>query len=109
MKLPEIHGVGKELNLNIQQEKKVMRPIAVTKVKEGSQIKPRLGHGRAGLRHKIKMPVSPTISTPIAQVLERLVEQPKVTVTKTSGIHDKIIPDYAIPHISSRMVKRKTI
>ena len=32
------------------------------KVKEGSQIKLRVGHGRAGLRHKIKVPVSPPFS-----------------------------------------------
>ena len=115
MKLPEIHGVGKELDLNIQPEKKAMRPIAVTKVKEGSQIKPRLGQGRTILKSKIKIPVSPLISKPIAQVMEKQVKQPKVPEPKTSRIYDKIVPDYTIPHISSgddlssRIIKRKTI
>ena len=39
-------------------------------MKEVPQIKPRLGKGRVGLRHKIEMPASPPISKPIAQVLK---------------------------------------
>ena len=42
-----------------------------------SQIKPRLSQGRAGLRCKIKTPVPPLISKPIAQVREKPVEQQK--------------------------------
>ena len=48
IKLPEVHGIGKGLDPNIQLEKQVMKPIAVTKVKEVYQIKPILGQGRAG-------------------------------------------------------------
>ena len=61
------------------------------------------------------MPVSPVIGKPIAQVMENPVLQPKVPVPETSRICDKIVPECAIPHISSgddssyRMVKRKTI
>ena len=86
-------------------EKQVMKPIVVTKAKEVSQIKPRLGQGRTGLRHKIKTP----------QVMEKPVEQPKVQMPKTSRICDKLVPDYAIPHIRSRedsgskMVNRNSI
>ena len=49
------------------------------------------------------------------QVAEKPVEQPKFPVPKTSRIYDKIMPDYAIPCISSgddlnsRMLKRKLI
>ena len=52
-KLPEVHGVGKGLDQNIQPEKQIIKPI-ISKVKEVSQIKPRLRQGRAGLRCKIK-------------------------------------------------------
>ena len=38
----------------------------ITKVKEVSQIKPRLGQGRAALRHKTKAP----ITNPIVQNVE---------------------------------------
>ena len=33
IKLPEVHGIGKSLDLNIQPEKQVVKPIAVTKQK----------------------------------------------------------------------------
>ena len=39
IKLPEVHGVSKSLNPNIQPEKQVMKPL-VSKVNENSQIKP---------------------------------------------------------------------
>ena len=163
IKLTEVHGIGMGLDPNIQQKKQVMQPIAVTKAKEVSQIKPKLGQGRAGvdfsycwinldqvpfrpdevhssgwklvllqnqctvpentsslqgragLRCKIKTPVSLIISRPIVQVTEKPVEQPKVLVPKPSRIQEKImpIPDYTIPHISSgddsgsRMLKER--
>ena len=40
-------------------EKHVMKPITVMEAKEVSQIKPRLGQDRAGLRHNIKTPMPP--------------------------------------------------
>ena len=93
-----------------------MKSISVTKVKEVPQMKLRLGQGRAGLRCKIKMPVSLLISKPFVQVMEKPVEQPKVPVHETSKMHDKIkpVPDSTIPHSSgddssSRKVKRKSI
>ena len=113
--MPEVHVIGKGLDPNIKPEKQVMKPIAVTKVKEVFQIKLRLGQGRAGLRCKIRTQIFTLISKPIAQVVEKLVEQPKLPVSKISRRCDKIVLDYAIPHISSgddsssRMIKRKTI
>ena len=50
----EAYGIGKGLDLNVQLEKQTIKPILVTKVKEISQIKPRIGQGRTGLRCKIK-------------------------------------------------------
>ena len=117
IKLPEVHGVEKGLDLNILQEKQVLKWIVVLKAKEVSQIKLRLGQGRAGLRHKIKTPVPLLINKPIVQVTEKPVEQPQIPVPKTSRIQDKIVPvpDYATPHIrsrdesGSRRVNRKSI
>ena len=121
IKLAEVHGVGKGLDLNIPPEKQVVKPIVAAEVKGISQIKPRLGQGRAGLRQKIKTPVPTWISKPIVKLMEKPTEQPKVVakvlIRENSRIHDKIIPipDYAIPHTKSRdnsssgMVKRKTI
>ena len=67
IKLPQVYGVGKSLDPNIQPEKQVVKPIEVTKAKEVSQIKARIGQGRAGLRHKIKT----LISKPLMQVMEK--------------------------------------
>ena len=67
IKLPEVHGIGKSLDLNTQPEQQVVKPIAVTKAREVSQIKPRLGQGRAGLRCKIKTQISKTLM----QVMEK--------------------------------------
>ena len=50
-----ISYLGKCLDPNIQPEKQVIKPVTVTKAKEVSQIKPRLGQGRAELRHKMKL------------------------------------------------------
>ena len=43
----------------------------VTKMKEVSQTKPRLGQGRAGLRHKIKTLLPTSIDKPIVQAREK--------------------------------------
>ena len=48
IKLPEVYGIDKSLDKKIQSDKQVIKPIEVTKAKEMSQIKPRLGQGRAG-------------------------------------------------------------
>ena len=47
IKLSEFHSVSKGLYPNVQPEKQVIKPI-ISKPKEVSQIKPRLGQGRAG-------------------------------------------------------------
>ena len=47
IKLPEVHGVSKGLDPNVQPEEQVIKPIVVTKMKEVSLINSRLGQGRA--------------------------------------------------------------
>ena len=76
--LPEVHGIDKGLDLNILPGKQVIKLIVISEVKGTSQIKPRLGQGRAGLRWKIKTPMPPLINKPIAKVIEKPIEQPKV-------------------------------
>ena len=48
--LSEVHGIGKGLDPNIRSEKQVIKPIIALEVKGLSQIKPRLGQGRAGIK-----------------------------------------------------------
>ena len=127
LNLPEVHGIGKGLDLNILPEKQLIKPIITSEAKSIYQSKPSLGQGRAGLKLKIKIPMSPLINKPIVKLTENPIlhiqdmVQPKITskvpIPEKSSIHDKAIPipDYAIPQTrsrddsGSRMVKRKTI
>ena len=57
------------------------------------------------------MLVPQLIIRPVTQEMETPVEQSKLPVPESSRICDKIIPDYAIPHISSgddSIIKGKT-
>ena len=63
--LPEVHSTGKEIDPNILPEKQVIKPMGTSEVKGTSQIKPRLGQGRAGLRWKVKTPMPSLINKPI--------------------------------------------
>ena len=54
IKLPEVHGIGKGLNPNVQPGKQDLKPLAVIKLKDRSQIKPIVGQRRTGLRCKIR-------------------------------------------------------
>ena len=67
IKLLEVHSIGKGLDLNIQPEKQVIKPILIAETKGASQIKTRLGQGRAGLRCKIKTSMPTLINKPIAK------------------------------------------
>ena len=48
---------GKGFRSNILPERQVIKPIVTSEVKGTSQIKPRIGQGRAGLRQKNKIPM----------------------------------------------------
>ena len=80
IKLPEVHGVGKGLNLNILPEKQIIKPKVAAEVKGTSLIKQRLCQGRAGLRWKVKLPVPPPISKPLVKLMEKSIQQPKGVV-----------------------------
>ena len=58
IKLPEVHGVRKNLDLNIKPEKQHANPI------KGSVIKLHIGQGRAGLKRKRSDPINQTINQP---------------------------------------------
>ena len=48
--LPEVHGVDKGINPNIRPEKQVIKPKIISEAKSVSQITPRIGQGRAGIK-----------------------------------------------------------
>ena len=58
LKLPEVHGMGKNLDPNLKPEKQ----IAISK--QGSMERPHMGQGRAGMRRKRPDPINQTINQP---------------------------------------------
>ena len=58
IKLPEVHGIGKNLDSNRKPEKQHANPI------KGSVVKPHIGQGRAGLKRKRSDPINHTINPP---------------------------------------------
>ena len=58
IKLPEVHGVGRNLDPNIKPEKQHANPI------KGSVVKLCIGQGRAGLKRKRSDPINQTINPP---------------------------------------------
>ena len=85
--LPEVHGIGRGLDPNIRPERQVIKPIITSEAKGVYQIKPRLGQSGAGIKWKIKLPVSPPLDKsnvqlkekPIFQQIQNLV-QPKMSL-----------------------------
>ena len=107
--LPEVHGAGKGLYLNILPEKQVIKSIITSEAKGVTHIHPRLGQSRAGIKQKIALPMSALFDRPLIQLKENPISQqpqnlvqPKITskvpVQESSLIHDKIIPvpDYVV-------------
>ena len=50
--LPEVHGIGKGIDLNIRLEKQVIKPVISSETRGLSQVKPRFSQGRAGIKRK---------------------------------------------------------
>ena len=53
IKLPEVHGIGKVVDLNVKPEKQILKPPKLA-TKPNPQNMPRIGQGRVGLRRKMK-------------------------------------------------------
>ena len=58
IKLLEVHGMGKNLDPNINPEKQHANPI------KGSVVKPCIGQGRSSLKRKRSDPINQTINPP---------------------------------------------
>ena len=65
LSLLEIHDIDKGIDSNIRLEKQVINPVTTSEVKGISQIKPRIGQGRAGIKQKaFQLPVPPPLDMP---------------------------------------------
>ena len=82
IKLPEVHGMGKNLDPNIKVEKQYVNPI------KGSVIKPCIGQGRAGLKRKRCDPINQTINPP-SELSQKIPGETKIERGKTNQVHSK--------------------
>ena len=82
IKLPEVHGMGKNLDPNIKPEKQQANPI------KGSIVKPHIGQGRAGLKRKRSDPINQTINPP-SELSQKIPGQTNIETGKTNQIHSK--------------------
>ena len=82
IKLPEVHGMGKNLDPNIKPEKQHAKPI------KGSIEKPHIGLGRAGLKRKRPDPINQAINPP-SELSQKIPGETKIETGKTNQIHSR--------------------
>ena len=77
IKLPEAHGMGKNLDPNIKPEKQHANPI------KGSVVKPHIGQCRSGLKRKSSDPINQTINPP-SELSQKIPGVTKIETGKTN-------------------------
>ena len=82
IKLPEGHGMRRNLEPNINPEKQHANPI------KGSIVKPHIGQGRVGLKRKRSDPINQPINPP-SELSWKIPGETKIEIGKTNQIHSK--------------------
>ena len=82
IKLPKVHGVGKNLDPNIKPEKQHANS------KQGGVEKPHTGQGRAGLRRKRPDPINQTIKQS-SDLSQKIPGRIKIETGKTNQTHSR--------------------
>ena len=95
IKLPEVHGMGKNLDPNIKPEKQHAYPI------KGSIEKLHIGQGRAGLKRKRPYAINQTINPP-SELSQKIPEETKMETGKANQIHSKD-PLHSVNNVDERM------
>ena len=101
IKLPEVHGMGKNLVPNIKPEKQCANPI------KGSVVKVYIGQGRAGLKRKKSDPINQTINPP-SELSQKIPGETKIETGKTNLIHSKD-PMHSAKNADERMTHARPL
>ena len=80
IKLPEVHGVSKNFDSNIQPEKKNIRPL---KGNEILQEKPRIGQRRAGIWRRRPPPINQANAAETSKTIPEISKIEKKVITHT--------------------------
>ena len=77
IKLPEVHGVRKNLDPNMEPKKQHANPFKC------SVVKLHIGQGRAGLKRKRSDPINETINPP-SELSQKITGETKIETRKTN-------------------------
>ena len=80
--LPEVHGMGKNLDPNLKPEKQHTIP------KQGSKERLCIGQGRAGSRRKRPDPINQSINQP-SNLSQKISGRTEIETRKTNHVHTK--------------------
>ena len=101
IKLPEVHGMGKNLVPNTKPEKQHANS------KQGSVERPCTGQGRAGLRRKKPDPIHHTINQP-SDLSQKIPGRMKIETGKTNQAHSKDLM-HSINNMNGKLTDNKPL
>ena len=101
IKLPEVHGMGKNLDPNIKPEKQCANP------KQESVERPHIGQGRAGLRRKKPDPINQMINQP-SDLSKKTPGKMKIETGKTNQAHSRDLM-HSINNANGKMTDNKPL
>ena len=101
IKLPEVHGMRKNLEPNIKPEKQHANPV------NGSVVKPHIHQGRAGLKRKRSDPINQTINPP-SELSQKIPGETKIQTGITNLVHSKD-PMHSINNVDAGMTHTRPL
>ena len=101
IRLPEVHGMRKNLDQNIKLEKRTCQSHKC------SVVKPHIGQGRAGLRRKRSDPINQPINQP-SELSQKIPGKTKMETGRTNQAHSKD-PMYIINNADVGMTHTKPL
>ena len=101
IKLPEVHGMGKDLDPNLKPEKQHTIP------KQGSKVRPCVGQGRAGSRRKRPDPINQSINQP-SNLSQKIPGRTEIETRKTNHVHTKDLT-HSINSVCGKMTNNKPL
>ena len=101
IKLPEVHGMGKNLDPKLKPEKQHAIP------KQGSMERPYTGQGRAGLRRKRPDGINQSINQP-SNLSQKIPGRTEIETGKTNHMHAKDLTP-SINNVSGRMTNNNPL
>ena len=101
IKLPEVQGMGKNLDPNLNPEKQHILP------KQGSMERLHTGQGRAGSRRKTPDPINQSINQP-SNLSQKIPGRTEIETRKTNHVHTKDLM-HSINNMNGKMTNNNPL